>query len=312
MPRPFDRNQRLENAAFVKALARTGNVRAAAREIGVAYGTIQHRRRVHPAFRSETDAALAGAQARLDSAGGCRGPEAKPDAGARTGHRTRGGETVVVRRRDGKLQIRAAQPGKLTRDCEQAFLSALSATANVRLSAAAAGAAPGAFYRRRRKNPAFAREMQLALEMGYERIEMALLDSFRPDSHADDAWRHNEPPPIPEMTVNQALQLLFLHQKEARLQAEPPHIKRRRGESKEGRSYRMGEMYRAGQQRAHEAYLMAEAARAEKAVRSRHEPEPPCLPALDQVTGWSRASGRPAHHEGRALFGGWRLDDLEE
>lgn len=83
----------------------------------------------------------------------------------------------------------------MTREHEQAFLAALSATANVRLSAAAAGFSHSAFCHRARSRPAFAREINMALRMGYDRIEMALLESTLPGSHADDAWRHNEPPP---------------------------------------------------------------------------------------------------------------------
>ena len=37
------------------------------------------------------------------------------------------------------------------------------------------------------------------------------------------------------------------------------------------------------------------------------------LPDLAQVTGWSKADPAKApHHEGVALFGGWRLEDLEK
>ncbi len=320
MPRPLSRAQQLENAAFLRALRRTGNVRLAARETGVKYATIQHRRAQHPGFAQRWDAALAMAQADLAAKGGRAGPvaakpavrEAPADDDDR-GHRTRGGEQTVVRRRDGKLQLRSAQPGKLTVQCEQAFLLALCATANVRLSAAAAGASVAAFYRRRRKNPAFAREMHLALEMGYSRLEAALLESSVPSSYADDAWRHNEPPPIPPMTANQALQLLYLHQKEARLQAEPPHIKRRRGESSEARSFRMGAMYEARLQRLREDYDIAEATRRSQAeAPSPHEPPPPVLPDLAQVTGWSTASGNPPYHPGVSLFGGWRIGDMKK
>ena len=35
------------------------------------------------------------------------------------------------------------------------------------------------------------------------------------------------------------------------------------------------------------------------------------LPDLSQVAGWSKASGYPPHDAGRALFGGWRLKDIE-
>ena len=289
MARPLTRAQALENAAFVKALRRTGNIRLAAREIGAKYGTIQHRRRVHPAFAQDCDAAIALAQADCEIAGGRAAPlaaKAARDADDR-GHRTRGGETTVVRRNDGKLQIRSAQPGKLTRQCEQALLSALSATANVRLSAAAAGASVAAFYRRRRKNPAFAREMRLALEMGYERIEAAVLEAGLADSYRDDAWRHNEPPPVPPLTFDQAMQLLQLHQKEARLLAEPPHIKRRRGESQEARSFRLWAMWEAERARDREDYEVRRAAQREGRGVSPHEPEAPVLPDLGQIR-WER------------------------
>src|SRR5207249_5631429 len=68
----------------------------------------------------------------------------------------RGGEITVVRTRQGRLQMRRALPGKLTREAEQGFLAALSATCNIALAAAAVGAAEAAFHRRKRKDPAFA------------------------------------------------------------------------------------------------------------------------------------------------------------
>jgi hypothetical protein len=83
---------------------------------------------------------------------------------------------VVVRTRNGKLQIRLAHPDKITKAAEQAFLVALSATANVRLSAAAAGASARAFYRRRRQDLAFDRETRTALRIGYDRLEAAAME----------------------------------------------------------------------------------------------------------------------------------------
>ena len=293
MPRPLTRHQHLQNAAFLKALRRSGNIRLAAREIGLSHATLHGRRASHPAFAQEWDAVLVMAQADFEANGGRAGPSAPRAAaidaplGDDRGHRTRGGETVVVRRRDGKLQVRSAQPGKLTQQCEQAFLLALSATANVRLSAAAAGASVAAFYRRRRQNPAFAREMRMALEMGYERVEAAVIEASLADSYRDDAWRHNDPPPVPPMTFDQAMKLLQLHQKEVRLIAEPPHIKRRRGESQEARSYRLGAMWDAERARDREDYEVREAARREGRGVSPHEPEAPVLPDLAQVR-WRR------------------------
>jgi hypothetical protein len=280
MTRPLTRVQAIENRAFLKALRRTGNIRLAAREAGVKYGTIQYRRAKHPALAQRIDTALVFAQARFDGKGRSGPVATEISLGP---HRTAGGEPVIVRRNDGKLQMRAAQPGKLTRQCEQAFLAALSATANVRLSADAAGASVAAFYRRRRQNPAFAREMRLALEMGYERLEMALLEDMSPASHADDAWRHNDPPPIPPMTVDEALRLLAIHQREARLLAEPGTIKRRRGESKEAWSFRLSAMYETRLQRAREDFEVAEAERMARGEAPYWAEEAPAVPDLAQI-----------------------------
>lgn len=286
MSRPFTCAQQFENRAFLAALERTGNIRSAAREIGRGAATMHGRRAACPAFAQRWAAVLAVAQARLAAAAPGQ-DKALPDATAR---RTVGGEAVVVRCKDGTVQVRRAQPGKLTRACEQAFLAALSATCNVRLSAAAAGACEAAFYRRRRRDAGFAREMRLALAEGYQRLETALLEAGLVDSHSSDTWRRNDPPAMPALSVHEMFQLLYLHQKEVRLLADPPHFKRRRGETREAQCYRYQVMYELGQQRRREEYEIAEAARRERGERSPFEPAPPELPALDQVTGWSQAA----------------------
>ena len=339
--RPLSRAQNLENAAFLRALRRTGNVREAAREIGKNYGTMQHRRGRDPAFAARWDAALVPATARLRERGGARRPgEAPPSAlGTATraqGHRTLGGEEVVIARKDGTLQVRRAQPGKLTAACEQAFLAALSATANVKLSAAAAGAAEAAFYRRKRRDPGFAREWRLALQRGYEQLECALLATASVASSEHDGWRHNDPPPVPPMTANQALQLLYLHQKEARLWAERPDMYARcPGEATEQWSKRRAGNYIAELAREAEDSQLARVAKAGGLKRAGFEVPAPALPDLAQVKGWSRAKKQPAlpaeppelergdfavppapdpangqHHPDTAMFGGWRLGDL--
>jgi hypothetical protein len=227
--------------------------------------------------------------------------------------RTRGGEPVVVRTRNGKLQLRLAHKDKLTRTAEQVFLAALSASANVRLSAAAAGASVAAFYRRRRQNKAFAREMRLALEMGFERLEMAAIAATLAEHHDYDDWRQREPPPIPPMSASQALQLLYLHEKSVRQGWDLPHRRRRRGESDEIYRARLGAMWICEKQREAEDEALRRAARFEETGSWRHadEPAPLPLPPLELVTGWSKASGAPPHREGLALFGGWRIEDME-
>ena len=306
-----------ENRAFLRELAETANVREAARRIGKAYGTMQYRRKRSMAFAQKWDATVALAQGRLrDPRAEERRPSPQPSPasgrGSNEAFRTVGGEGVVVRRNDGRLQFRRAQPGKLTRACEQAFLLALSATCNVKLAAAAAGAAEAAFYRRKRRDKGFAREWGLALEEGYARLELACLEAADPGSHEHDGWARNERPALPPMTPNQALQLMYLHQKEARLQAEPAHIKRRRGESSEAHRFRLGTMWAAAQERERDKFRIAEAARHARGEDTFLPWEPPVvLPDLAQVTGWSRAEKGRVHDERRALFGRWRIGNME-
>ncbi|MBB4155614.1 transposase-like protein [Sphingomonas jinjuensis] len=284
MARPLSPRQLAENEAFLAALARCGNVREAARALGVHRSTLTKRRAKHPAFATAWAAAL------VVSA-------ATPDDGEVEGlHRVRTA---------GGSQWRRNRPGGITRAAEQAFLLALSATANVRLAAAAAGFSHASFYARRRRDPVFAREMRLALETGYDRIELALLAQGLDGSGAAEAWRHNDPPPIPPMTANQALQLLYLHQKEARLLAEPAHLKRKRGESKDAHHYRIAVMYRLAQARERERFELAEAGRRARGEAS-WAPERVALPDLAQVGGWSKAKPGGEAGQDRALFGGKR------
>lgn len=293
MARPLSRNQQLQNRAFLKALRQTGNVREAARVLGVHRSTFTKRRVKHPAFAAAWDAALAVASANAHQ-------RLPANAAAHTG----APRVVVVK---GRLQLRRATRGRLTRQAQQAFLLALSASANVRLAAAATGFSHSAFYRLRERDPGFAREMRLALQEGYERLEGTLLERIDPVSAADDAWRHNERPATPPMTVGQALQLLYLHQKEARGLAEPAAIRRRRGETWAAHRARLDAVGEAAKAAEYERYRLVEAAFRDTGVMPPHVPPPPFLPDLSQVKGWSKAKeGVP--EAGRALFGGWRID----
>ncbi|WP_447728766.1 hypothetical protein [Sphingomonas koreensis] len=298
MARPFNRRQAHENDAFLAALRCTGNVREAARSVGFHRATLIKRRNRDAAFAAEWDAALTLAHARLNAGEPAERPESEPQ---------------VIRTASGRLQLRRARPRRLDRAVEQVFLAALSVTANVRLSAAAAGFSHSAFYLRRRESPAFAREMRLAIETGYETLEMALLAAADPESYRDDAWRCNDPPPIPQLSAGEALQLLHLHQKEAVLQAEPAHIRRCRGESGEAHSFRLAAMYEANQQRQREAFDIAEAERRAAGKPSPFGPKILPLPALDQVRGWSKADpAKRGQDRERPMFGGWRIGDWKK
>ena len=396
MAKPLTRTQLLQNRAFLKALRRTGNVRLACREVGLKYGTMQHRRRVHRAFACSWDAELVCAQARLARGGLPRfarndggpstasgplqmqerkgpstihsevnGPPPRASSGRSWGHRTLGGEPVIVRLKSGKLQVRRAQRGRLTRAAEQAFLAALSATCNISLAAAAVGSCCRAFRRRRQKDPAFAREMRMALRQGYETLELSLVESMMPGAREHEDWRSNAPPAMPPMNPSEALQLMYLHQKEARLIAEPDWLKRRRGESHAAHCERLTAMAEERDRLAREEFAVAEALRMERGepawgpagemvrrgLRRGRAPrgvnprdvdpvglqplvgrplagsstearlcnaKPPfCsaahgLPDLAQVTGWSRARAGGSRYGPGALFGGWRIAEMEE
>jgi hypothetical protein len=211
------------------------------------------RRRRDPALAVEWDAALAVSAA---SAGGERGAGGAVPPGY---HK--------VRLANGRVQLRRVREGGLDGDGEQRFLLSLAATANVQLSAKAAGFSPGSIYQRAHADPGFAREMRMALQVGYERLEFALIRGFTAGSHEDDAWRHNDPPEIPPMRPEQALQQLTLHEKEAKMWSTRPWEKPRRGETTEQWSARMATITRARQRREYED---AEVARAEGRM-----PEPP-------------------------------------
>jgi len=196
-----------ENARFLKALRRTANVSLAAEEAGQTRKTFQKRRARNPDFATEWDAALAFAQAQLAAGTGPTPPEG--DAAI-----TGGGEYSVRASRGRALQVRRAPKGLLTTEGERRFLSHLAATANVRLSAAATGIGWNAIYARRARSPAFAREMAAALDEGYQRLELALLDnalrSIDPGGESLEDWRDrvDETDPLTRMTAREALLLL--------------------------------------------------------------------------------------------------------
>lgn len=314
--RPFTRRQHFQNAAFLDALRRTGNARLAAATLGVHRATYTKRRARNAAFATEWDMALAAAHAAFHRAGGTRAPEPAPSETDRapTGLKTRGGEPTITRTRSGRLQLRLAPPGRMNAAAEQAFFRALSATANIRLSAAAAGFAHSSFYARKRASKAFAREMRLALAMGYDRLEAAVLSAALPDDPETSLWRHNDPPPIPPMSAQQAFQLLYLHEKSVRQSWDQPHRRRRRGEPQAVYVERLRAMWVVEKAREAEDEALRRAARYERTGdwRFAHEPKPPDLPPLALVTGWSKAKGKPPHDPKWALFGGWRLSDWKK
>ena len=230
--RPFTPCQQRQNAAFLAALRQTGNVRLACRQLGVHRATYTKRRAKCAAFATEWDMNLAAAHAAFRLAGGARMPEpgkgkrraviARSGAtkqssldrhGARAsrddeGLRTKGGEPTIVRLANGRLQLRLAPPGRMTKAAEQRFFATLSETANIRLAAAASGFAHSSFLARARLRPDFARELEVSRRIGRDRVQWQWLEGRRRDP---EDWPFDVDRPIPRMTAEQAMLQLIYH-----------------------------------------------------------------------------------------------------
>lgn len=304
-PKPLTAEQRRQHAAFLKHLARTGNARQSAAAIGMNDSTLLARRKRHPEFATRWDATLAAAHARLSGAGGAR-----PAGGSARTRRAAEGEITVSVLKSGRLQVRRARADAVTRADEQRFLLALSATANVTLAAAAAGASPAAFNKRRRANPAFAREMRAALEEGWRRLEGALIEGWSPLSGENAEWRDNDPPAIPPMTPAQALKLLAMHQRGVKWARAAQPARLLPGETPDLRSARLRRLHRARQVAEAEAAVEGEWRRS--IARVERVAERIALPDLAQVKGGSNADPAKTAAQGGKPHGGAMREKLTE
>lgn len=187
----------------MKALGETGIAAAAARTAGIGVRAAYKRRKANPTFAAAWDAA-----ADLH-----RSEQAKQAMRA-------AGELAVSRRGGG--QVALAGQTRWSRRGEEAFLTELAVTANVKRASAAAGFTPSGLYARRRKDPHFAQAWDAAVADGRARIEAFLVEAadrtFDPGGIADDAE-------LPKMTIAEAIKVLQLAQgrsgRPARGSAEP-------------------------------------------------------------------------------------------
>jgi hypothetical protein len=132
----------------------------------------------------------------------------------RTGGRGNGPAGSLVRRDCGGRVRRVKTGGyQWSDEAEEEFFDLLAASCNVRASVEAVGFTAPTVYRQRRMRPDFALKWQLALEQGYARLEMALLQAAN-DSLEDVEFDADRP--IPKMTVEQAMNVLRAHRNEVR------------------------------------------------------------------------------------------------
>jgi hypothetical protein len=176
---------------FLRALGRTGEVRAAAEDAGIDHTTAYARRKAYDDFAGDWDAAVyrytvAKEEREAEEIavlGHAPSPSHNCAAGPSLSREGRGAnrEDVVGSGR----QLRRAGHDKWGPRKERLFFDELAATANVKRAAKAAGVSPNAVYQRRMRDAHFKAKWAAVLETGRAAIEMKLVEaanrSFDPD-----------------------------------------------------------------------------------------------------------------------------------
>lgn len=193
--------------AFFAALAETGNQTISAERARVSRSWVILHRRTDPAFRARMEAVLAEARARLADAA-----EQRPAHEKWRGFK---GETLVLRGGNRRqVQIMRARLKEWTPRIEARFLRTLAASCNVKAACAAVGMSRESAYARRARWHSFARRWEQALDIGYTRLEFALVENA---GNMLEGVKVDPEAPIPPMTVAQAIQLLGLHRRKVKL-----------------------------------------------------------------------------------------------
>lgn len=211
-------------AAFLKAVAETGNQTLAAERAKVSRSWVCLHRSGDPAFDAAVREAMAEAQRLL-----CEHPlPAQPPAESpspvkgegKKGKRPlyhQGHELVIRGTRSGKkghskrlVQIGRARVKQWTARAEQRFLEVLAETANVKAACAVVGLSPCSAYNHRDRRPDFARRWYETRSIAHVRIEMAYLEQ------ANAMLTEGGVPcdgPIREMTASEALYLIEMNKR---------------------------------------------------------------------------------------------------
>lgn len=115
----------------------------------------------------------------------------------------------VVGRRAGRTMRIKNRGWFWSEEIEDAFFDHLAANGNVSAAADAVGFGTPTVYRQRQRRPEFAARWQAAIEQGYVRLEIALLEAAN-DTLAGKEFDAERP--IPKMTIEQAMNVLRAHQ----------------------------------------------------------------------------------------------------
>jgi hypothetical protein len=192
-----------ELARFLALLAETGNFALACDRLGRAKSGLYKRRARDRAFAAECVAALA--QARMGAA--------RPEHGRRA--LKAAWNTLTLSTHAGRPQLRRAVSGSLTRAGLDTFLKTLAATGNTRFAAHSVGVAPSSLYARRRRDPAFARAMDAAIDTAMAALELRVIEASGVFAEEDDVRPELvEGREIHSLTAAEALHFLTLHSRQ--------------------------------------------------------------------------------------------------
>jgi len=198
--------------AFFTALAETGNQTISAERARVSRGWVSLHRSTDPEFKARMEACTESARSRLSGSA-----SQNPD----TEWSDIDGEQLVLRGTNGRLvQVARARLGQWTPDIERRFLRTLAATCNVRAACRDVGLSIASAYVRRTTWSSFAERWEEALEIGYTRLEMTLLENA---CNMLEVVEVEPDAPIPPMTVDQAIQYMGLHRRQVKREGRRTH-----------------------------------------------------------------------------------------
>ena len=203
---------------FLRALERTGEVRAAAGDAGIDHSTAYARRRSHGDFAGAWERALAGhgdAKKRAEeeaiaeltnsssprarpspSHGSAVGPSLSLEGrGAGAG----GGETTVS-----GGQVKRVGHGRWSEAKEAIFFDELAATANIKRSAAAAGVSYNAVLARRQKHALFRAKWDAVVQNAKAAIDLYLVEEAKKTFDPDEL---DSGEVTPRVTIDQAIRI---------------------------------------------------------------------------------------------------------
>ncbi len=212
--RMYEKMRASRRAAFLRALEASGNVTLASERTGVSRSWVCLERQRNAEFDADCRAAVAAAKARLSQAGDNRPPR---------GWGYLDGAELVVRGSNGRrVQIARARAGQWTARTEKRFLAAAGATLNVKASCAGVGKSFGSAYAHRQRWPGFARRWDDALDTGTDMLEERLLERGENLFSEPDAPMPETAPPLPPMTIDQAIHLVHMHKRRIHRIGQPP------------------------------------------------------------------------------------------